>query len=228
MKKALCILSGGMDSTLCAYLAKKEGYEIVAIHFNYGQRTQSKEKECFEAICKELQVYKSYSLDMDFLKVIGGNALVDLEMAVPKNELGRVGEVPTTYVPFRNGVFLSVAGSIAEKEGCERIYIGVIEADGSGYPDCTKNFIQKAQDFINEGTTKDFKVTICTPLLQFKKADIVKKSLELEVPLELTWSCYESSEEACGECDSCLLRLRGFKEIGVQDKIPYKKNVNKA
>lgn len=226
MKKALCILSGGMDSALCAYLAKKEGYEIVAIHFNYGQRTQKKEKECFEAICKELQVYKSYSLDIDFLKVIGGNALVDTNLAVPKNELGKVGEVPITYVPFRNGVFLSIAGSIAEKEECERIYIGVIEADGSGYPDCTGDFIKKAQEFINKGTKECYSVEICTPLLKMKKVDIVKKSLELGVPLELTWSCYEGEDEACGECDSCLLRLRGFREAQKEDKIPYKNSPN--
>ncbi|EAI1388043.1 7-cyano-7-deazaguanine synthase QueC [Campylobacter jejuni] len=221
-KKALCIISGGMDSTLCAYLAKKEGYEIIALHFDYEQRTQEKEKECFKQICKALKVEKSYILDVSFIKDIGGNALTDKSIDIPKNELCISDVPPITYVPFRNGIFLSIAGSLAEKENCESVFIGVVEEDGSGYPDCTDEFIQKAQEFINEGTSKNFKVCIKTPLVRLNKAKIVELALKENVPLELTWSCYESEDEACGECDSCLLRLRGFERAGFKDKIKYK------
>ncbi|MFQ6342369.1 7-cyano-7-deazaguanine synthase QueC [Campylobacter sp. VTCC 70190] len=223
-KKALCIISGGMDSTLCAYLAKKEGYEIIALHFDYEQRTQVKERECFKQICKALNVKKSYILNVSFIKDIGGNALTDENLAIPKNELENEPSdtLPITYVPFRNGIFLSIAGALAEKENCESIFIGVVGEDGSGYPDCGYEFIQKAQEFINEGTNKQFKVCLKTPLIHLNKAQIVELALKENVPLELTWSCYESEDEACGECDSCLLRLRGFKQVGFKDKIKYK------
>ena len=222
MKKALCIISGGMDSTLCAYLAKKQGYEIIALHFDYAQRTQSKERQCFERICSHLNVSKSFILDLSFIKDIGGNALTDTTFAVPKNELNLKQTPPITYVPFRNGIFLSVAGSLAEKEGCDSVFIGVVEEDGSGYPDCTKEFINEAEKFINKGTSKNFKLSIKTPLINLNKGQIVALALKENVPLELTWSCYESETLACGECDSCLLRLKGFKNAGAVDKIPYK------
>ncbi|TKX31021.1 7-cyano-7-deazaguanine synthase QueC [Campylobacter aviculae] len=223
-KKALCIISGGMDSTLCAYLAKKEGYEIVALHFDYEQRTQEKERECFKKICQALKVEKSYILDVSFIKIIGGNALTNKELNIPKNELLLNSDTPPiTYVPFRNGIFLSIAGSLAEKENCESIFIGVVEEDGSGYPDCTHEFIEKAESFINNGTSKNFKVSLKTPLINLNKGQIVELALKENVPLELTWSCYESNDEACGECDSCLLRLKGFKKAGVKDRIKYKK-----
>lgn len=221
MKKALCIISGGMDSTLCAYLAKKQGFKIIALHFDYKQRTQLKERQCFEKICKALKVYKSYVLNADFIENIGANALTDARISIPKNELGK-NEIPITYVPFRNGIFLSVAGALAEKEKCESIFIGVVEEDGSNYPDCTQKFIKKAQDFINQGTTIKHEISIQTPLIGLKKREIVSLALEEKVPLELTWSCYESNDLACGECDSCLLRLRGFKQAGFVDRIAYK------
>ncbi len=218
MKKALCIISGGMDSTLCAYLARKEGFELVGLHFDYHQRTQEKERACFEAICKDLNIKQSYVLKLDFFKQMGANALVDESLAVPKNALDEKG-VPITYVPFRNGVFLSIAASIAEKERCEAIYIGVVAEDGSGYPDCTREFIAQAQSFINAG--RAFKSQIKTPLIDKNKGQIVALALKENVPLELTWSCYEREDKACGECDSCLLRLKGFKEAGAVDKIAY-------
>ncbi|AXP09213.1 7-cyano-7-deazaguanine synthase QueC [Campylobacter hepaticus] len=222
-KKALCIISGGMDSTVCAYLAKKEGYEIIALHFDYEQRTQVKERECFRQICKALKVEKSYILDVSFIKNIGGNALTDKSIHIPKNQLCLSNATPPiTYVPFRNGIFLSIAGSLAEKENCESIFIGVVEEDGSGYPDCTSDFIKKAQAFINEGTSNKFKVCLKAPLLHYNKSQIVHIALEEKIPLELTWSCYENENEACGECDSCLLRLQGFKKAGFKDKIKYK------
>lgn len=220
MKKAVCIISGGMDSTLCAYMAKYAGYEIIALHFDYNQRTMKKEREAFYQICADLGVSKSLVLDVSFISHIGGSALTDTTIDVPKNSLAE--EVPVTYVPYRNGIFLSIAASLAEKEGAEAIYIGVIEADGSGYPDCTSEFISKMIAVINEGTATKTKIEIKTPLVNLTKADIVQKALELNVPLELTWSCYEGEDEACGECDSCLLRLRGFKQMGVKDRIKYK------
>ncbi|CAM4159143.1 7-cyano-7-deazaguanine synthase QueC [Campylobacter armoricus] len=220
MKKALCVISGGMDSTLCAYLAKKEGYEIIALHFDYNQRTMLKERECFNKICEKLDIKIKYILDVSFIANIGGNSLTDLNLEIPKEKLHEK-EVPNTYVPFRNGIFLSIAGSIAEKEKCESIFIGVVQEDSSGYPDCSENFIQKANEFINEGTTKTYKVKIKTPLVHLSKGQIVDLALKEKVALEYTWSCYEREDKACGKCDSCLLRLKGFKEIGCEDVIFY-------
>ncbi len=222
MKKALCIISGGMDSSLCAYLAKKQGYEIIALHFDYGQRTQDKERECFEKICEALKVEKKYILNAEFIKTIGANSLTNEALCVPKNALGEA-KIPNTYVPFRNGIFLSIAGALAEKERCESIFIGVVEADGSNYPDCTKKFIKKAKKFINEGRATKRKISIKTPLIELKKKDIVSLALKEKMPLNLTWSCYENGDLACGKCDSCLLRLRGFEKAGVKDEIAYKK-----
>lgn len=218
--KALCIISGGMDSTTCAFLAKESGYEIVALHFDYKQRTQEKERACFKAICKELGVKKSYIINADFIAFIGANSLTDTSLNIAKNALNSQ-VIPNTYVPFRNGIFLSIAASIAEKEECEAIFIGVVQVDNSGYPDCSKKFIKRAQKFINEGKASALKIKIKTPLVKFNKTKIVKLALKKNIPLHLTWSCYESNEIACGECDSCLLRLKGFKKAGIKDKIAY-------
>ncbi|AJC94030.1 7-cyano-7-deazaguanine synthase QueC [Campylobacter volucris] len=220
MKKALCIISGGMDSTLCAYLAKKEKYDIIALHFDYNQRTMRKERECFEKICKELDVKNKYILDVSFIADIGNNSLTDFNLTIPKNELHK-NELPNTYVPFRNGIFLSIAGAIAEKENCESIFIGVVQEDSSGYPDCSQNFIQDANKFINSGTSKNFKTQIKTPLIKLSKAQIVALAIQENVALKYTWSCYEKEDKACGKCDSCLLRLKGFNEIGIKDEIEY-------
>ena len=219
MKRAVCIISGGMDSAVASFIAKKEGYEIVAVHFNYGQRTQQKELEAFEAIAKVLGA-KTYVIDLDFFKQIGASALTDTTIAVPED--GIKPGIPVTYVPFRNGIFLSIAAAIAEKEGASAIYIGVVEEDSSGYPDCRQSFIEAMQKAINLGTKDETKITIQTPLIHLKKEDIVSLGLKLDVPLELTWSCYQSEDEACGVCDSCRLRLKGFAKAGVKDTISYK------
>jgi len=223
-KKAVCILSGGMDSTLCSYIAKNAGYEIVAVHFNYGQRTQERELKAFRDICNSLNTINTYEIDLDFFKQIGASALTDTSLEVPTN--GIEDGVPITYVPFRNGIFLSIAGAIAEKEGAEVIYIGVVEEDSSGYPDCRDTFIAKMQDTINSGTKDETKVKLKTPLVHMYKSDIVKEAVKLEVPLELTWSCYQNSNKACGVCDSCRLRLNGFKIAGIVDKIEYEKDIS--
>lgn len=222
-KRAICILSGGMDSTLCAYLAKKEGYEIIALHFDYGQRTQDKEKKCFHDICDDLGVIQRHCIEASFIKQIGGNALTDTSIEIPKNALHTLAshQAPITYVAFRNGIFLSIAASFAEMQKCEAIFIGVIESDNSGYPDCTQAFIQKAQDFINEGIATNLAIRIQTPLIHLHKFEIVALALQENVPLHLTWSCYENNEIACGKCDSCLLRLEGFKKAGYRDEIQY-------
>ena len=218
-KKALCVMSGGMDSALSAYMMKNDGCEIIAVHFNYDQRTQTKELECFHNICNDLSVKEKYVLDLDFFKQLGASALTDKSIDVPT---GGVEEgVPVTYVPFRNGIFLSMAAAIAEKEGAEVISIGVVEEDSSGYPDCRESYIKSMQESINLGTKDETSIEIKMPLVHLQKSQIVQESLNLNVPLELTWSCYKNEDKACGICDSCRLRLNGFNIAGVKDPITY-------
>lgn len=219
IKKAVCIMSGGMDSTLAAYMMKEEGFEIVGVHFNYDQRTQSKELECFEAICDQLQVKNKYVLDLDFFAKLGASALTDKNIDVPTAGIEK--GVPVTYVPFRNGIFLSMAAAIAEKEGANVIAIGVVEEDSSGYPDCRENYIEAMQKAINLGTKDATNIEIRMPLVHLKKSEIVQEAVKLDVALELTWSCYKNEDAACGVCDSCRLRLGGFLKAGVQDPIKY-------
>lgn len=219
-KKAVCILSGGMDSTLASYIAKNDGYEIIAVHFNYGQRTEKRELQAFRDICKDLQIKEKYEIDIPFFTQIGASALTDNTIDIPTN--GVEEGVPVTYVPFRNGIFLSIASAIAEKEEASALYIGVVEEDSSGYPDCTDEFISKMASAINQGTKESTKLEIKTPLVHLMKDEIVKKSLELNVPLKHTWSCYKEEEAACGICDSCRLRLNGFKKANFTDPINYK------
>ena len=375
--RALCVISGGMDSATCAYIAKREGYEIVALHFDYDQRTMGKERECFGKICDDLGVAKRLILDARFIAQIGGSALTDGALPIRKGaaelcgavnftgteidsaansksaELGELnfietnsavaeldgqnsivansinaeiggqnftalnfsaspadatlgadsarsscvqsgeiltqdgeaslgdneislqdGEIPSqsgaepqqgdkippkhaggeilpqsqnnqissqsrsdkippqsgesafsdlpsTYVPFRNGVFLSIAAALAEKERCDAIFIGVVQEDSSGYPDCSAEFIGAFERVLELGTSRDFHPRIKTPLVHLSKAQIVSLALRIGVPLELTWSCYEREDAACGLCDSCLLRLKGFAGAGAKDKIPY-------
>ncbi|NPA27956.1 MAG: 7-cyano-7-deazaguanine synthase QueC [Epsilonproteobacteria bacterium] len=218
-KKAVCIVSGGMDSAVAAAIAKKKGYEIIALHFNYSQKTQQKELEAFELIAKDLDAKEKLIIDLDFFKDIGATALIDENLEVPTE--GIKPGVPITYVPFRNGIFLSIAAAVAQKYYADAIYIGVVEEDSSGYPDCREEFINSMQKSINLGLKDDIEVKIEAPLIHMSKKDIVKKALELGVKLEHTWSCYKNSEKACGVCDSCRLRLKGFKEAGVEDKIEY-------
>ena len=351
--RALCVISGGMDSATCAYIARREGYEIVALHFDYDQRTMGKERECFGKICDDLGVAKRLILDARFIAQIGGSALTDGALPIRKGaaelcgaanttgteidsaaksasaefgelnfaetnsvaeldgqnsisanstsaEFGSVAnfksarldgqnftasnfmtspadvplavdsardscmqsgkilmqdaeillwgdelspqgskilarddkispqggesvfsDLPSTYVPFRNGVFLSIAAALAEKERCDAIFIGVVQEDSSGYPDCGAEFIGAFERALDLGTSRDFHPRIKTPLVHLSKAQIVSLALRIGVPLELTWSCYEREDAACGLCDSCLLRLKGFAGAGAKDKIPY-------
>ena len=218
-KKAVCIMSGGMDSTLAAYMMRDEGYEIIGLHFNYEQRTQTKELEAFNAICKELNVKNPYIVNLDFFSEIGASALTDKTIDVPTE--GIEEGVPVTYVPFRNGIFISLATAIAEKEGAEVLSIGVVEEDSSGYPDCREEYITSMQKSINLGTKDETRLEIKMPLVHLKKSQIVLEAIKREVALYLTWSCYQSEEKACGVCDSCRLRLNGFKQAGIDDPIAY-------
>ncbi len=224
-KKAICILSGGMDSTLSAYLAKKQGYEIIAVHYNYGQRTQKKELEAFRDICEDLKVENKYEIDIGFFTQIGASSLTDINIEVPTSGIDETS-VPNTYVPFRNGIFLAITASIAEKEQASAMFIGVVQEDSSGYPDCSEEFIKDMQKAIDEGTKKETKIEIITPLVHMQKKQIVEVSMKNNVPLHLTWSCYKNEDEACGLCDSCRLRLNGFSLAGFSDKIPYKVKSN--
>ncbi len=218
-KRAVCIVSGGMDSALSTKIAQTEGYEIIALHFNYGQRTESKEIECFRKVALSVNASKSYEIDLPFFEQIGASALTDKNIDVPID--GVEEGVPVTYVPFRNGIFLSIAAAVAEKHGAETLFIGVVEEDSSGYPDCRESYIKQMQKAINMGTKEETVLEIKMPLVTLSKSEIVQKSLELGVPLESTWSCYKSEDKACGVCDSCRLRLNGFKQAGVADPIEY-------
>jgi len=218
-KKAVCIISGGMDSALAATLAQQEGYEIIAVHFNYGQRTERKELASFRRIAKDISAVERYEINVPFFEQIGASALTDPSIDVPTE--GIEPGVPVTYVPFRNGIFLSIASAIAEKHGAEALVIGVVEEDSSGYPDCRESYIEAMERAVNLGTRDETRITIRMPLVHMSKAQIVQKALETGVDLSHTWSCYQSEEEACGVCDSCRLRLKGFAEAGVVDPVPY-------
>ncbi len=218
-KICICVISGGMDSALSAKIAEEEGYEIIALHFNYGQRTQEKELKCFRNIAKSVNAKKNYEIDLSFFKDIGASALTDENIDVPIGGIGK--NIPSTYVPFRNGIFLSITAALAEKYGAEAIFIGVVEEDSSGYPDCRASYIEQMQIAINLGIKEETNLEIKMPLVSLKKSEIVQKSLDLNVPLKETWSCYKFEDLACGLCDSCRLRLKGFREAGHVDPISY-------
>ncbi|MCK5855629.1 MAG: 7-cyano-7-deazaguanine synthase QueC [Sulfurovaceae bacterium] len=226
MKRAVCIISGGMDSALSAKIAQQDGYELIGVHFNYGQRTEQKELGCYQKIVDSLEIKESYEIPLDFFKQIGATALIDKDLDIPT---GGIEEgVPITYVPFRNGIFISIATAIAEKYGAEALYIGVVEEDSSGYPDCTEGYITSMQSAINLGTKDETRLQIKMPLIAMKKGEIVKKSLELKVPLEDTWSCYKNEDLACGLCDSCRLRLKGFADAQTIDPIAYEPTIEQG
>jgi 7-cyano-7-deazaguanine synthase len=219
--RAVVCLSGGMDSVVCAALAARD-YDAYALHFSYGQRTEERELESAQGVADALGFRDFLNLKIDIFRRIGGSALTDENIAVPKaQEHGPIGHsVPVTYVPFRNAHFLSAAVSWAEVLGAKTIFIGAVEQDSSGYPDCRPAYYEAFQQLIRTGT-KDGDITVTTPLIHMRKKEIVALGLELNAPFNLTWSCYSGAEEACGECDSCVLRLRAFHEAGLSDPIPY-------
>lgn len=218
--RSVVLLSGGMDSCVCATLAARDT-DPAAVHISYGQRTEQRERWAFERICDRLGIHRRLALRNDALSMIGGSALTDSNITVPeaKAEIGQ-GSVPITYVPFRNAHFLAAAVSWAEVLDATRIYIGAVEQDSSGYPDCRPAYYKAFNEVIRTGT-RDGNISITTPLIGMRKAEIVRQGLELNAPFDLTWSCYSREDKACGVCESCVLRLRAFEEAGAADPLPY-------
>src|SRR6185312_5860275 len=216
--RAIVLLSGGMDSSVCAALAVRD-HDTAALHISYGQRTEARELRSFTAICDRLGIRNRLAIRNEALKTIGGSALTDENIAVPESHA--IGsDIPVTYVPFRNAHFLSAAVSWAEVLGAAKIYIGAVEQDSSGYPDCRPAYYDAFNRVIAAGT-KEGGIEIVTPLIALRKAEIIQLGLELGAPFDLTWSCYSREDRACGVCDSCVLRLRAFQEAGVVDPLPY-------
>lgn len=216
--RAVVLLSGGMDSCVCAALAARE-YEAAALHISYGQRTEARERDSFLGICDRLGIQERLIVRNEALKRIGGSALTDEKIEVPESHL--LGhDIPVTYVPFRNAHFLAVAVSWAEVMGASKIFIGAVEQDSSGYPDCRPAYYQAFNEVIRTGT-KEGGIEIVTPLIAMRKSEIVRLGVELGAPFDLTWSCYGREDSACGVCDSCMLRLRAFREAGTSDPLLY-------
>lgn len=217
---AVCLVSGGMDSCVTAAIAGAENDELAFLHVSYGQRTEARERRAFEALADHYGVARRFVASIEYLTRIGGSSLTDTSMPVTEANLN-TREIPTSYVPFRNAHLLAIATSWAEVIGAQRIYIGAVAEDSSGYPDCRPEFYSAFQYAIDVGTRPETLVEIRTPVLNLSKAEIVRRGLALRAPLELTWSCYQASERACGRCDSCALRLRAFAAAGVPDPLPY-------
>jgi len=218
---AVCLVSGGMDSCVTAAIAANESVETAFLHVSYGQLTEARERRAFNAIADHYGVSNRLDVSIEHLAKIGGSSLTDAEMEVTEADLDSK-EIPTSYVPFRNANMLSIAVSWAEVLKAGSIYIGAVAEDSSGYPDCRPEFYRAFQTAIDAGTKPDTQIELRTPIIHLSKADIVKKGVELNAPLHLTWSCYRNEELACGTCDSCALRLRGFELAGLKDPIPYR------
>jgi 7-cyano-7-deazaguanine synthase len=221
MKKAIVLLSGGMDSAVTISIAKEMGFEIAALHLNYGQLTQEAELRAFERLCKHFSITEKLIVDIRYLVQIGGSSLTDSSFEVKDTNPAFEG-IPNTYVPFRNANILSIATSWAEVLGAEGLFIGANQVDSSGYPDTRDEFFSAYEKMIDLGTKPETKIKIYTPIIRMSKKEIVEKGLSLKTPLELTWSCYRDNETACGNCDSCTLRLKGYEEAGIADPITYK------
>jgi 7-cyano-7-deazaguanine synthase len=220
--RAVLCLSGGMDSCVCAAIAARD-FDVYALHFSYGQRTQARELQSAQAIADLTGAKGFMQLNLDLFRRIGGSALTDETIAVPEAgpDESQIGaEIPVTYVPFRNAHFLSAAVSWAEVLGARTIFIGAVEQDSSGYPDCRPAYYEAFNRLIQTGT-KEGDIRIETPLIHLRKSQIVKLGVELGAPFHVTWSCYSAENEACGICESCVLRLRAFREAGTTDPVPY-------
>jgi len=224
--KAVVLLSGGMDSCVTAAIAR-ETFDLALLHASYGQRTEERERRAFNEIADFYSVRQKLVARFDVFAQVGGSALTDECIAVPESgaALAPHAGIPVTYVPFRNAHFLSAAVSWAEVIGATAIFIGAVEEDSSGYPDCRPAYYRAFETLIREGTRPETHIKIVTPVIQMKKNEIVRRGMELGAPLDLSWSCYQSEEEACGTCDSCRLRLKAFEEAGVHDPIAYRVQV---
>ena len=220
MMKAVCLLSGGMDSSTLAYMAKSRGYEILALHLNYGQRTERKEQKCAKKIASLLNAEAFVEINLDYFTKFGASSLTDDKIAVEEFDPGRE-QMPNTYVPFRNANLLSIATSFAEAKGADALFIGVQSLDYSGYPDCRPQFIEAFQRVIDLGTKDTTRITLFTPFITMTKTDILNEGIRLGVPYEYTWSCYINEEKACGTCGSCHFRKEAFAAVGRRDPIEY-------
>ena len=217
---AVCLVSGGMDSCVTAAIANEENDQLAFLHVSYGQRTETREGRAFCDLADHFGVRRRLTASIDYLAKIGGSSLTEMNIAVSEANPSS-SEIPTSYVPFRNSHLLSIATSWAEVIGAQAIYIGAVAEDSSGYPDCRPEFYEAFQCAIDVGTKPETDIRIFTPVIHLRKSEIIKRGLELDAPLELTWSCYQSEELACGCCDSCALRLRAFAEAGIADPVPY-------
>ena len=217
---AICLVSGGMDSCVTAAIANEENDELAFLHVSYGQRTEKREREAFEALANHFGVKARLVISLEHLAKIGGSSLTDNRIPVTAANLSASG-IPSSYVPFRNAHLLAAAVSWGEVINATSIYIGAVAEDSSGYPDCRPEFYDAFQNVIDTGTKPETRITINTPVIAMRKSEIVQKGIEMGAPLQLTWSCYTESERACGNCDSCALRLRAFREAGVADPIAY-------
>jgi 7-cyano-7-deazaguanine synthase len=232
---AIVLVSGGMDSCVTAAMAAQT-FRLAFLHVNYGQRTEGRELRAFNELADHFRSEKRLIVSIEHLKVIGGSSLTDTSIPVPEPGAApkkpdsplSAPNIPSTYVPFRNAHLLAIAVSWSEVIGAKKIFIGAVEEDSSGYPDCREVFYQAFNRVIETGTRPETRVDIITPLIHMKKSEIVRKGLVLGAPFLLTWSCYQNSEKACGRCESCELRLKGFREAGEQDPIPYENQGQKG
>lgn len=227
--KAVVLVSGGMDSCVTAAIARQT-HEVAFVHASYGQLTERRERQAFDAIADFWGVRQRLAVRLDHFKQIGGSALTDARIAVPEGEPSQAvgaSEIPPTYVPFRNAHFLSVAVSWAEVIGANAVFIGAVAEDSSGYPDCRPEYYRVFQELVRIGTRPETNITMMTPVIGMRKSEIVRRGLELGAPLHLTWSCYQFGDAACGACDSCRLRLRAFAEAGAKDPIPYRTRIER-
>jgi 7-cyano-7-deazaguanine synthase len=221
---AVIAVSGGLDSCVTAAIAERE-YEIAFAHFNYGQKTEKRELKAFNEIADFYNVDKRLIIDYSHLSKIGGSSLTDKNIEISQADLTSK-EVPTSYVPFRNANILSACVSWAEVLKAEAVFIGAVFEDSSGYPDCRPSFFKSFEKMIDLGTKPGTSINIVTPIIHLSKAEIIKKGQEIKAPIHLTWSCYQSEDKACGVCDSCAFRLRGFQQAGIEDPITYKVKPN--
>jgi 7-cyano-7-deazaguanine synthase len=222
--KAVVLVSGGMDSCVTAAIAR-QSHRLAFLHARYGQRTERRERQAFEAIADFYRVPERLAVNLDYFAQIGGSALTDRAIDVPQGEPGAAlgGQaIPPTYVPFRNAHFLSVAVSWAEVIGASAVFIGAVSEDSSGYPDCRPEYYHVFEQLIQVGTRPETRIRVATPVIGMRKSEIIRRGIELGAPLELTWSCYKFDDAACGTCDSCRLRLAAFTEAGIADPIPYR------
>ena len=222
--KAVVLLSGGMDSCVTAAIAR-QSHRLALVHASYGQRTERRERQAFDAMADFYGVAERLVVRLDHFRAIGGSALTDSRIAVPESASGASvdkSEIPPTYVPFRNAHFLSVAVSWAEVIGAEAVFIGAVAEDSSGYPDCRPEYYEVFRQLVRVGTRPETRIDVVTPVISLRTSEIVRLGEELGAPLQLTWSCYQFEDRACGACDSCRLRLRAFAEAGLKDPIPYR------